>query len=291
MKILIVNHEWNKSWMPLFAGEFEKYGDVIVWDGNGTAPDIEPDLVFYTWADRDFTQSFPKARHVMMMRRFEFFHADWPQYNWNKIDLLITCNVWIGEQVAQAIKKTGTAVACVRNPIDPSLWAYRKRSHGKKIGMACRIFPVKNLPLAVQIMHMLPKEYELHIAGPIHDYNVMAYMTNALPKERLFIYGDLERSSLDSWWEDKNYCLSTSISEGDPMAVLEAMAKGIKPVIHNWPGADEFYNTFTRVSEACSQILAGEYDSEKYRKTVIENNPVENIKYIVEQSIKEIGNV
>jgi hypothetical protein len=34
-------------------------------------------------------------------------------------------------------------------------------------------------------------------------------------------------------------CLSTSLSEGNPNNVIEAMAKGIKPVVHAWPGAED----------------------------------------------------
>lgn len=275
MKILIINHPWGKSWINLYVDEFVKSGcDVDVWDGEEKRSLGIPDLVLCTWGDRDYTKVFPNSKHVMMMRRFEFFHSAWRSYNWDAIDLLVTCNVWIGTQVAKELNNKPTTVICVRNSIDTNLWTYKERSHGNKIGMVCRLFPIKNLSLAAQILLALPKEYELHIAGPFQDPNITPYLISLLPASRLFLYGNLERHRLDKWWEDKNYCLSTSISEGDPMCILEAMAKGIKPVVHAWPGANEYYETFKTVGEAVDQIMIGQYNSKEYLSTVqTENSP------------------
>jgi glycosyltransferase involved in cell wall biosynthesis len=204
-------------------------------------------------------------------------------YNWDKISLLVCCNPWIASMVAEEIKNDFTTVLCVRNSIDANLWSFKERTYGNKIGMVCRIHPVKNLPLAAQILLRL-EDYELHIAGPIQDPNIATYLSFILG-QRVKFYGNIERKFLDEWWEDKNYCLSTSISEGDPMALLEAMSKGIKPIVHNWPGANELYDTFSTVDEAISQIKVG-YDSYKYRQMVLDNNPTGNIKFLAKLVLK-----
>ena len=66
---------------------------------------------------------------------------------------------------------------------------------------------------------------------------------------------------------DKSFALCTSVVEGHPNALLEAMAVGIKPIIHNFPGAKELfppelvYNT----PEEAIEILLGKYNAQEYR--------------------------
>jgi glycosyltransferase involved in cell wall biosynthesis len=87
---------------------------------------------------------------------------------------------------------------------------------------------------------------------------------------------------MDFWWEQCSYCLSTSLSEGNPNNVIEAMAKGIKPIIHNWPGAkDQFQDTFDTVEQALGQF-AGDYNSEQYRDWISKNYSLKNIDKVVE---------
>lgn len=276
MKTLFIDYNWDKSWMPLYRSVFEP--GVFMWNGYNESPIKDPDIVMSMWGDRDFTGLFPKARHAMFMRRFELFYSDWKSYNWDAIDFLFCCNPWIASVAAGQITSK-TAVAYVRNPIDTSGWTYKKRENGTELGMVCRVHHVKNLPLAAQIMVELPKQYTLHIAGKIDHPDILPYMQGL--GERVKFYNNIPRKDLDSWWEDKNYCLSTSISEGDPMNVLEAMAKGIKPIIHRWPGAYEMYDdTFVTVKRAVFDIMRGDYNSAKYLESVKKNNSVSNIDEI-----------
>jgi glycosyltransferase involved in cell wall biosynthesis len=145
--------------------------------------------------------------------------------------------------------------------------------------MVCRVHPVKNLALAGQIMLSLPTGYELHIAGKEDDGGTMrAYLETVLWGKRVKWHGQVKNEVLNTWWDHMNYCLSTSASEGDPMNVLEAMAKGIKPVIHAWPGAKEMYPpewVFDSAGMAAKMIQDFPYESERYRKWVEKNrNPV-----------------
>lgn len=68
------------------------------------------------------------------------------------------------------------------------------------------------------------------------------------------MYGHV--GDIDLWLEDKNYLLCTAISEGCPNNVIEAMAKGIKPVVHNWPGSESLFRgyVFNTVDEAVDMM-------------------------------------
>lgn len=289
MNVLIIDYPWKKTWLPLYKGAFERRGhEVEVWDGKSPGRFQKPDVVLCTWADRDFTDLIPGARHVMMMRRFEFFHAGWMKYKWDKISALICCNPWIAAQVRGALNGAGGKVHYINNPVDTSKWTYSERGHGYNIGMVCRIHSVKNLPLAAQIVMACGPEYRLHIAGESNDIWIEAYLHELDSRNQIIFHGRVNNNALDTWWDDMNYCLSTSTSEGDPINILEAMAKGIKPVIHEWPGSGQMYAqtwTFDIVEQAVNLITRGFYTSEVYRKYVEETRPVSLADKVVEVAL------
>jgi hypothetical protein len=89
---------------------------------------------------------------------------------------------------------------------------------------------------------------------------------------------------LDKWWDDKSFCLSTSISEGNPNNVIEAMAKGIKPIVHSWPGSEDQFPDdlrFSTVREAV-EAFEGPYDSFRYQGIVNEKFSLNNIERVVD---------
>jgi hypothetical protein len=87
--------------------------------------------------------------------------------------------------------------------------------------------------------------------------------------------------------ENINYLLSTSMKECMSLPIAEAMAKGIKPVIHNWWGADQLYP-----KELCSYSLEGmidivkekEYNSIFYRKHIEDN-------YDLDKQVDKLNNI
>ena len=63
------------------------------------------------------------------------------------------------------------------------------------------------------------------------------------------------------------------------MGVLQGMACGLKPVIHNFPGACQIFPSeflFNISEEFCQQILSDSYEPERYRKFVENNYSLRN---------------
>jgi glycosyltransferase involved in cell wall biosynthesis len=220
------------------------------------------------------------------MRRYEFFTGEWQYIDWSKVDHLVFVNSFIKSAVDDWLKenKYKTPTSLIYNVVDAEEWSFRKEpvfESENNIGMVCSIHPKKNIQLALYILDALPEEYSLHVAGPMQDYCLAEYLNHTATqmKRRLFLYGKLPRKQLDSWWATMDYCLSTSMSEGNPNNVLEAMAKGIKPVVHNWPGSrDQFpeHLVFDTIPGAVSIITAPEYCPQTYRDWVIDRYSTKN---------------
>lgn len=144
------------------------------------------------------------------------------------------------------------------------------------------------MALAVEIMSLLPKDFTLHHIGiPFNDLitgQLLSYIEYRGLSNRFVFEGHIEREDVPKWLEDKEIILSTSINEGNPNNVIEAMAMGIKPVINMWPGVREQFRTewiFERAQQAADMIEDRfTYTPELYRKHVEREYSVENFKKI-----------
>ena len=289
MKVALIT-PWENAWVPLYKEAIERRGHEFT-----RLKKPEPgnfDVVLHGWANHDMPM-FTGNRNIMFLRRYELFEPTLSRIDWSRINALICVNSWIRNvmQVSFGQGKIKTPVHLVYNAADLGRWTFRKRKSNKKIGMACHVHPKKNLPLALQILGALPDDYELHIAGQIQDPWTAEYLNNLgqSMKRRLFLYDHIPYDQMDLWWEQMGVCLSTSLSEGNPNNVIEAMAKGIKPVVHYWPGAEGQFpeHLFSTVDEAVKMIRSEEYRSEDYRKEVQEKFSLSNIERVLDIALKD----
>ena len=141
--------------------------------------------------------------------------------------------------------------------------------------------------MALQILLGLPDDYELHIAGKVQDPCTAEYLNHVakLCERKVYLYGQIKASDMDTWWEMMEVCLSTSISEGNPNNVNEAMMKGIKPVVHTWPGAHSQYPQgclFRTVDEAIAIIRSDDYRAPVYRDWAMERFSPSNWRQVIQ---------
>ena len=284
MKVSLVT-PWTNAWVPYFKAEVQRRGhDFVHVDDWRAVP--ASDVVMHGWASWQHAgQPVDGARNVYFLRRFELF-GPISGIEWNKVDALIVVNDWIKGKVERMFAQRGIKVPVhlVYNGADPDRWNYRERCHGTCIGMACHVHPKKNLPLALQVLARLPAEYELHIAGDIQDSCTAQYLDHLAKASRrkVYLYGHVD--NLNEWWEMMDYCLSTSISEGNPNNVIEAMLKGICPVVHHWPGAQDQFGPwlFRTANQAAQSIVHEPYTSARYRSHACKHFGLDNIAKAVD---------
>lgn len=262
MNILILTPNWKLPWVKILPEELRNQGHIV--SVRRQPPDhMKYDVAVHMWGVGTTPGDYAK-RNIMWIRGYDFFFNVLDKIAWDKLDHVVNINPYMFEIVAKYVKGKHSLVY---NYIDHSKFKFRQRGPGKKIGMACHVHHKKNLPLAVQILLALPEDYELHIAGDMQEPDICAYIDEVSQqcRRKVYFYGELAQHDMDMWWEDKNYCLSTSQREGSPNNIIEAMSKGIKPIVHGWPGAaGQFEEVFYTVEQAV-EMITGDYDSQHYR--------------------------
>jgi glycosyltransferase involved in cell wall biosynthesis len=125
----------------------------------------------------------------------------------------------------------------------------------------------------MQKLHYIDPEYKLFFAGNFQDSMLEQYIKHAVQTLNLtdVVFFEGWQEDVNSWLRDKHYIVSCSIGESQGMGLLEAMACGLKPVIHNFPGADQIFPCeflFNIAEEFCELICSASYEPQRYRSFV-----------------------
>lgn len=275
---------------------------VVTTDGNEITNAYNwADIVWLEWANEMAVQitnklSKENKKVICRLHGYEALRKDFlSKMNWNFIDKII----FVADNVLKtAIKNEprikNVSYKLIYNGIDLSKYTYSIRNSGENIVFVGHFNYKKNPVLALQILKRINDigNYKLFWAGQMQDermYNYINYLAEKLNLKEKFIFEGF-KTNINDYLENKNLFLSTSIHEGYGVAILEAMSKGIKPAIHNFYVAEEFYPkefVFNTIDEAVEMITNSDYDSEKYRRFVEEKCPFEKQIFQIVKTINE----
>lgn len=292
MKVLFHYPEWGNRWIPYFEKELKRYDfkathtmdvrelkDLCNW----------ADVLFSPWTNEIvafWTRRFPEKKIICYLRRYELWEKRLHEIiDFTKINAMIFVNEWYKKKVDELNVIPLTYL--IPNGVDIEKFSLKYPCNKKKIAFVGQMKHVKNFGLALQILQELPKEYTLHHIGfgAIDGINgqVLSYTESVGLQDRVFFYKPKSRDEMAEWYQDKDFIISSSLNEGNPNCIIEAMAMGIKPVIHKWPGVDgQFPNKYiwTTIREALDIIKHLPYTPKEYRDWVKENYSLKNISAI-----------
>ena len=230
----------------------------------------------------------PKVcENIVRLHRYEAY-TQWPQLvDWSNIDCLITVgNSFVKDALMCNVPdmENNTNVVTIPNGVNLDKYHFVDRQRGKNIAFLSNLRMVKNPALILQCMqklHYIAPEYRLFFAGDFQDMSLeqyMRHMVKALGLQGVVSF-DGWQNDINQWLADKHYIVSTSTIESQGMGILEAMACGLKPVIHNFPGAEQIFSSeylFNISEEFYQHILSESYEPKKYRKFIEEKYPLKN---------------
>ncbi len=232
---------------------------------------------------------------IIRLHRYEAMSNMPISIDWNNISFLLFVSPGVmkifNDRFGQLLKTTQLRV--LHNGVDLSRYKFEKREKGYNIAYVANMNLRKNPHLLLQIAYKLKQidpKYKIHAAGAVQDVYYTYYFKYMIKEmnlqDNVVLYGWVD--DMESWWEDKDYVLSTSIHEGLPYNIMEGMAKGFKPIIHNFYGSKQIFlpeTIFNTVDEAVELITEEKYESEKYRKFIEDNytlrEQIRNIKLIL----------
>lgn len=291
---------------PTFLRPIEEYVrqrfPVGCFEGN-TVPQVHQlmngsDICWFEWCSELAeigSHQVGKCKKVVRLHRYEAY-LDWPKrVNWDAVDVLITVgNRFVRDTLFEQVPNLAlrTRMETIPNGVDLDRIRFQRRRRGKQLAYIGDTRMVKNPMLLLQCMdelHRRDPEYHLHIAGKVQDMALDQYLRHMVRSLGLegVVHFDGWRSDIQEWLTDQQYIVSTSVIESQGMGVLEGMAAGLKPVVHDFPGAQDTFGTewlFRTPREFCDLVESMEYHPQQYRAFVEQ-------RYSLSAQLKRVGGV
>jgi len=261
------------------------------------------DLSWFEWCDSLLVQASQMRKTapvVCRLHRYEAFTPFPGQVNWENVDHLI-CPFQPIIDVLRSQIDMQTPVTIIPNGLDFTQYTIpENKQYGKKIAYVGYLKKQKAPELLLQCfaaIHRYDPEYTLHIAGEYQDLEAQVYCEHMLKKLDLPVHFYGWVKPVSKWLEDKDYIISSSISESFQYSVVEGIARGLLPLVHSWPGSDLIYpgeciyGTFDeclniiRDYEKCDKIAVAQSYRNIMEKRFSLENQLEAIGELIEQYI------
>lgn len=258
---------------------------------------MEADICWFEWCDELIihASNLPIAKEkriICRLHSYEAFTNYIYQVSWEMVDKVIFVAEHIKEHVLNIVKSlTEKQTVVIPNGIDLNQYTFRDRNKGFNIAYVGYINYKKGPMLLLHSfkdIYDYDNRYKLFIAGEFQDARYILYFQQMIRefglKNNVVFNGWID--DINQWLENKDYIISTSVLESQHLSIMEAMAKGIKPLIHNLVGAKSIYpeHLIWNQSKDLITLIDSSYDSEEYRKFVQK-------EYSIEQELGRIRNL
>ncbi len=295
------NFHFIQDLIPALSDEFDikALPEGSVAAGAGWKDFASSDLLWLEWADgKSWTflgicsrsPNLKNTKVLLRLHRYELFTprtlhliSELPQEYIDRIDKLVFVSKAVQEIGIKTFPWMKDSVV-VPNLIDHTKFPFTDRERGFNIMMLGRMSYVKNLPLALSMFQELCKidsRYRLHIVGEISEPELLYYLDNFLIKTtttNIRCHGKIDNDKLPKFMEGMHYLLCASVFESQGMGILEAMCCGLKPVVFDFPGAENMFPAYWRWinSDMLEYIVDGQdYNPIDYHNWAVNNYSIE----------------
>ncbi len=259
------------------------------------------DLVWLEWAN-ELTVALTNhstlldGKHIICrLHSYEAFSGFARKIKWEKIDDLVFVAKHIKDIVVQQVPEVIERVKNIRivpNGVNLDKFAFKDPSKGTNLAYLGQINYKKGPMLLLHAFRELvqvDEKYRLFIGGNFQDDRYKLYFDQMIREMDLEnnIQMDGWVEDVGTWLDDKQYIVCTSVLEGHPVGLMEAMTCGLKPVIHNFVGAREIYPEkylWNSIPEFVSRVTGPDYDSREYRLFIVKH-------YSLQKQLKTIASI
>lgn len=258
------------------------------------------DICWFEWCDDllIYGSKLPLAGVkpvICRLHSYEAFTYYIYRVEWDAVDRLIFVGEHIREFVLRqvpAIRKERTIV--IPNGVDLDRFTFADRPKGFHIAYVGYINYKKGPMLllhAFKAIHDRDPRYKLFLAGTYQDARYSLYFEQMIKEMNLTgsVRFDGWQKDVNQYLEDKHYIISTSVLEGHPVGLSEAMAKGIKPLIHNFYGAKKVFDEafiWNTTDELVEMVVDGDYTPGRYRSYIEQHYGLAQQIHSIEETLE-----
>ena len=291
-------------------GRFYVVQKVIITSLDQIEPAMaDADICWFEWCDEVVMHAskLELARTkpiVCRLHRYEVFTEFPANVLWERVDALMI----VADHLLEILRVTvpgiedRVQVSVVKNGVAMDNIPFHHRNPGFNIAHVGYLNMRKNPIMLLQIMEKLVRfdsKYKLYVAGKFQDPLLHIYWEHMVKELGLQNNVKFEgwQENITNWLSDKQFLLSTSTHESFGYSIAEAMAMGIKPLVHNFPYATQIwpeqilYNT---IDEAVGMVTSNLYGSQAYRNFIEEHyslvRQVTRVRQVISQLPQEKSN-
>jgi glycosyltransferase involved in cell wall biosynthesis len=260
MKIAFLSQPGLSNFMLPVSAELRKRGheclDIDVDDMKVICDAVyQSDTVWLEWANQlavtvttDMGLLNGK-RTILRVHSYEAF-GPWIEYiEWTRVSDLIFVAPHIRDIVLSRVPKIEKIVKHIHiipNGVDLARYSLQDKGESNKIAYIGYINFKKAPELLMHAFERLLSHdptLTLHIAGQFQEPRYELYFRQFAEHTGIYdkIFFEGWQHNMAEWLKDKKYVISTSLLESQGMGIMEAMATGCKPLIHDFVGAQEIY--------------------------------------------------
>ncbi|MHC5083176.1 MAG: tetratricopeptide repeat protein [Planctomycetota bacterium] len=144
-----------------------------------------------------------------------------------------------------------------------------------------------------QKLHYIDPDTRLYLAGAFKDEGLKRYLEQVIESMDLenVVFFDGAVKNMSKWLKDKHYIVSTAIDGGSLTGIWTGMAHGLKPVVHQFAGAEEMFDAeyvFNLAEDFCDQIAADDYAPAAYRQMAMTRFAEDGLATVVHSVICQL---